>query len=114
MLEHSMKAAEILKTNGVDCAIINLFRLKPLDLKGITEIASEYGQVFCIEDVIHEGSISQKISSHLQQNNQKIRFVQMTLPESFDQSGKVDEILESIGMDAAGIARTIEINMKHN
>lgn len=114
MLEHSMKAAELLKRKCIDCAVVNVFRLKPLDFEGIASIASGFKFAFCVEDVVNEGSASQKISSYIQQKGLKIRFDHMTLPESFNQSGKVDEILESISMDADGIVGRIENQLKHN
>lgn len=107
MLEYAISAAEILEKNSISCAVVNMFCLKPIDFECVLDIAKQKRLAYFIEDVVEDGSVSQKISSYLQKTSNNINFIFKTLPEQFDASGKSEEILESLGMSAQQIADKI-------
>ncbi len=114
MLEHAVKAAGTLDESGISCAVVNLFCLKPIDYESVADFAKGKKLAYCVEDVVEEGSASQKISSYLQKTSRDINFRSKTLPEKFDASGKSDEILESLGMKGAQTAREISEYFKNS
>jgi len=50
MVEYSVKAAELLKDDGINCKVVNMRFIKPLDAKMLTEIAKKYSKIVTLEE----------------------------------------------------------------
>ena len=63
MLQHCIKAAELLSEEGIEASIVDLRSLYPLDKETICEYASKTGKVLLVTEDNHEGSIMSEVSA---------------------------------------------------
>ncbi len=57
LLKKAMHARQILAAKGVDAGVIDLFRVKPIDGKALTEVLSEYSAILTVEEQSLEGGM---------------------------------------------------------
>ena len=93
MLEESVKASDLLNNHNIACSVVDLSCLKPLDYTGIIKKSKGKKAVFCVEDVVDNGSCSMQISKIIAEMNPDIKFLGINLPETFDSEGTLIQIL---------------------
>jgi pyruvate dehydrogenase E1 component beta subunit len=50
MVGESEKAADLLKEKGIDCEVLNLRSIRPLDRDGILKSLKKTNRLVCVED----------------------------------------------------------------
>ena len=108
MLEEAYNLSDKFEEIGIDCSIVDLSCLKPLDDEGIIKFASEKKFAVCIEDVVESGSCSLKINKIFQENDLKLQLLNFNLGDKFDSRGDRDDILKSAGLTGEQIFNMIK------
>lgn len=62
-LHEAIKAAQVLGLKGIDCRVIDLYSIKPLDLQTLSEAYSQTDFVIVVEDHFREGGIYEAVCS---------------------------------------------------
>ena len=106
MLEHCLEAAEILKENGIDAAIVNHHTLKPFDEELTREYAAKCGKVFTVEEHSVIGGLGDAVASALCGMGLE-KFLKIGINDEFGQSGKPAHLLEEYGLTGKQIAEKI-------
>ena len=106
MLEHCLEAAEILKENGIDAAIVNHHTLKPFDDELTREYAAKCGKVFTVEEHSVIGGLGDAVASALCGMGLE-KFLKFGINDEFGQSGKPAHLLEEYGLTGKQIAEKI-------
>jgi len=106
MLEHCLEAAEILKENGIDAAIVNHHTLKPFDDELTREYAAKCGKVFTVEEHSVIGGLGDAVASALCGMGLD-KFLKIGINDEFGQSGKPAHLLEEYGLTGKQIAEKI-------
>ena len=106
MLEHCLEAAEILKENGIDAAIVNHHTLKPFDDELTREYAAKCGKVFTVEEHSVIGGLGDAVASALCGMGLE-KFLKIGINDEFGQSGKPAHLLEEYGLTGKQIAEKI-------
>jgi len=106
MLEHCLEAAEILKENGIDAAIVNHHTLKPFDEELTREYAAKCGKVFTVEEHSVIGGLGDAVASALCGMGLD-KFLKIGINDEFGQSGKPAHLLEEYGLTGKQIAEKI-------
>lgn len=107
-LHEAIKAAEILKKEGISIRVIDLYSVKPVDKATINRAAAETGLIITVEDHFSEGGIGEAVRSALNDNSVQFRSVAVT---GLARSGKPEELLAMFGIDAASIAATVKAEL---
>ncbi len=107
MLEESLKAAKILDEKGIECSIVDLGCIKPIDMDGVIRFSRGKKVTACIEDVVISGSCSMQISAHLSQELGETKFYSFTLGENFNSEGDASEILHDAGLSGEQVAESL-------
>lgn len=90
------------------CAVIKIRKLYPLDHERLYGILKNYRRVFCTEDVIYNGSVTQNMESWMyRQNIKNLIFKGINIKENASMQGSVDEILSENGLSADNLADMI-------
>ena len=105
-LEHCLEAAEILKENGIDAAIVNHHTLKPFDDELTREYAAKCGKVFTVEEHSVIGGLGDAVASALCGMGLE-KFLKIGINDEFGQSGKPAHLLEEYGLTGKQIAEKI-------
>ena len=111
MVQESLKAAEELKQEGIDCAVINMATIKPIDKELIVEMAKTHQYlVSCEEHSIMAGfgsAIAEVLVSEY-----PARLEMIGLNDTFGESGKPRELLEKYGLGSDSIIKRIKAIVK--
>jgi 1-deoxy-D-xylulose-5-phosphate synthase len=106
MVGPSLKAAEILADQGVSATVVDARFVAPLDERTITGLARSVGRLVTVEENVPMGGFGSAVSECLDRNGLSGTLqLRIALPETFVAHGKRDELLQIVGLDAAGIAR---------
>jgi 1-deoxy-D-xylulose-5-phosphate synthase len=113
MLTPARAAAEALASSlGVEAAVWDVRLIKPLDQEMLAEAAT-YPHVVTVEDGYRDGGAGSAIADRLaevsagREGRDGPPVTVLGVPVRFIPHGKPDDILASLGLDAAGIAATV-------
>ncbi len=106
MLEHCLEAAELLKEQGIDAAVVSFHTLKPFDEELTRSYAEKCGKVFTVEEHSIIGGLGDAVASAL--CGMKLdRFEKIGINDVFGQSGKPAALLEEYGLTGKQIAQRV-------
>ena len=102
---------EILKRRGIDCGILNLRQVKPIDEKALISFVSKHSHIVTLENgVVHSGMGSQ-INTILK-NTKAIKLLNKGYPDTFVTHGDNADLMRSISLDSDSLADQIECFLK--
>jgi transketolase len=103
MVAKALEAAEKLATQGIDCRVLNMPTLKPLDEQAIAKAASETGAIVVAEEHLAHGGLGSRVAQVVAREK-PVPMSFINLGDSYALSGKADELLERCGLTATDIA----------
>ena len=104
----SLKAAELLLSEGVDCEVINARFVKPLDLELILDSVLKTGRLFTVEEGVANGGFgSFVLESIVDKVSKNVTIKTIGLPDGFIEHGKRDILLDKCGLSAEKIKEAI-------
>lgn len=106
MLQHALKANEILKGRGLVATIINATFIKPMDEILIAKLVKENYNIISVEDNMAKGGFGSNIMESLNRYDYKGEFKVLAYDDKFIEQGNVDVLYRENGLDAEGIAKT--------
>ncbi|MFC1894739.1 transketolase [Candidatus Dependentiae bacterium] len=102
-LHESLKAYEELKKQNIFVSIIDLYSIKPLDIKTIKKIATKSGnKIITVEDHYLQGGIGESIASKLTDETINVDILSVT---KIPRSGTAQELLEDQKIDCKSIIK---------
>lgn len=104
MLNVAKKAMEILKEKGLDIGIINAAFIKPFDT-GLLENLK--GACFVLEQCPPSGGLYGALCGYACERGLPLRIYPLSLPDSYITFGSCEQLLESLGLSAEGVAKRI-------
>lgn len=102
MAAESIKAAEILKSEGIDAEVINIHTVKPLDTEMVTESARKTGAVVTAENHSVIGGLGSAVSEALSETY-PVPVRRVGINDHFGEVGLTDFLMEKYGLTAAHI-----------
>jgi 1-deoxy-D-xylulose-5-phosphate synthase len=106
MVEVATEAAERLEMQKVSCAVVNARWIKPVDPR-IADWARSHPVVITVEDNVGSGGFGGAVLEALAPLGLAGRVRTLALPDEFLPQGKASDILRDLGLDAAGVARSV-------
>jgi transketolase len=98
------EAAELLAKEGVQCRVLSLHTLKPLDQAAVRNAATETGGVITVEEHSVNGGLGEACAGLLLQEGIYTRFKIVGFPDDHTVSGSQEEIFRHYGIDGTGLA----------
>lgn len=98
---------EVEQKTGRSIAHYDIRFLKPLDEALLTEVVQKFRCIVTVEDSVRAGGFGSAVLEWVADRNADCRVVRLGLPDEFVEHGSVPELRALVGLDAAGIARTI-------
>ena len=111
----ALRAAEILSDKAIQCGVINMHTLKPIDQKIVLNLAGSVSMLVTLEEHILQGGLGSMICSLLLDNGKGSlpRVVRMGIPDEFPAGyGSQDTMMESFGLQPEQIAKRIQKYMQ--
>jgi transketolase len=107
MVAKALEAADILARQGINCRVINIHTLKPLDEAAIVKAASETGVIVVAEEHLAQGGLGSRVAQTVAREKPvPMEFV--NLGDKYALSGKADELLQRYGLTAQRIAESVK------
>lgn len=101
----ALTAYEILKKMGILIRVIDLYTIKPLDIKTLQKAAQETKNIITVEDHHLEGGLGEAVNSSL--INHEVKIYNLAV-EKMPRSGKPQELLDFEGISAKAIVKLIQ------
>ncbi|MDD5191028.1 MAG: transketolase family protein [Dehalococcoidales bacterium] len=102
MVATALEAADKMKLDGIDCRVLNMATLKPIDAQAIVQAARETGAIVTVEEHLEHGGLGSAVAEVLAKTvPTPMQFV--GVKDVYGQSGKPLELLEKYGLTAKEI-----------
>lgn len=105
MVWESLQAADRLRAQGIEAAVLNLCSIKPIDREALVQNAQRVCGVVTVEEHQVSGGLGSAVAEVLCQEV-LTRMRLLGIPERFGESGEPDELLSRFGLHAEGIAKS--------
>ncbi len=106
MVAEAMAAAAELAEEGIDCRVIDIHTIKPLDEEIVIKAARETGRIVTAEEHGVIGGLGDAVASCCA-HNCPVRIEMVGQLDTFGESGKPAELLDKYGMTAEAIISAV-------
>ncbi|MCR4314570.1 MAG: transketolase family protein [Candidatus Uhrbacteria bacterium] len=104
LLYEALLAAEMLsKDHGIECRVINMHTIKPVDVKAIVNAAKETGAIVTVEEAQAAGGLAGVVAETLALTV-PVPMERIGVPDRFGESGEPRQLQEGLGLTAPFIA----------
>ena len=102
----AVAAAELLAGDGIECRVISMHTIKPLDQSAVLKAATETRGLITVEEHSVHGGLGEACASLLLQSGLHTRFKIAGFPDDHTVTGSQQEIFQHYGIDGLGLAGT--------
>ncbi|MDF2858372.1 MAG: 1-deoxy-D-xylulose-5-phosphate synthase [Neobacillus sp.] len=107
MISKCLKAAELLKQEGISARVINISTIKPIDEELIIQAAKETKRILTVEEHSVIGGLGSAVCDVLS-THYPVQVVKIGMNDTFGESGKPEELLTKYGLTAENIYDTAQ------
>ncbi|HSJ76834.1 MAG TPA: transketolase C-terminal domain-containing protein, partial [Gemmatimonadales bacterium] len=107
MVLPALEAAELLASDGLDCAVVNCRFLKPMDTAMLESLAQQHRVLVTVEEGTIVNGFGAYLAETLQTTHPEVRVVALGVPDRLIEQAPRAEQLDGYGLTPAGIARRI-------
>jgi len=111
MVAKALEAADILAKQGINCRVINMHTLKPLDEAAIVKAASETGAIVVAEEHLAQGGLGSRVAQ-IVAKEKPIPMEFVNLGDRYASSGKAEELLQKHGLTTRAIEESVKAAVK--
>jgi 1-deoxy-D-xylulose-5-phosphate synthase len=108
MVYYAQIAKEKLNSEGINCEVINMRFIKPIDTNRIDEIAAKHAKIVTLEENNLPGGFGSAVLEYMAEKNYKNDLLRIGLPDKFIDHGTQSELHQQIGVDPEGIVSKIK------
>ena len=108
MVEASLQAALLLKQRGINCQVVNMSSIKPLDTATLASVAQNSELIVTVEEHLVAGGLGSACAESLAAAKSRPPLVMVGVKDRFGQSGEPQELLAAYELTAEHIAARIE------
>jgi 1-deoxy-D-xylulose-5-phosphate synthase len=114
MVPYSLKAKDILNTQGISCEVVNMRFAKPLDTELLDKVASKFHKIVTLEENNLPGGFGGAVAEYFASKNYKNDLHFIGLPDKFIDHGTQEELHHLLGIDPEGIVNQVKEFVKNN
>jgi 1-deoxy-D-xylulose-5-phosphate synthase len=103
----SMLAPALAAAEQLDATVVNMRFVKPLDAELVLLLARDHELLVTVEENTVQGGAGSAVAECLHQHGVKVEMLHLGLPDRFLDQGEHAQMLADCGLDAAGIAASI-------
>jgi transketolase len=103
---HALLAAGALAEQGVECRVVSMHTIKPLDVKVVLEAGRECAAVVTVEEHSVHGGLGEACAAVLMQAGVSVPLRIVGLPDEDTVTGSQADIFRHYGISMEGLART--------
>lgn len=107
MVNYALDAAELLQDQGVSARVVDMRWAKPIDAQAVAD-AAQTKLIVTVEEGVLAGGAGEGVLESLTDQGLEARVLNLGLPDSFIEQGKIGQLLAMLGLDAQGIAAAVQ------
>jgi len=111
MVAKALEASDMLARQEIDCRVINMHTLKPLDDEVILEAASETGAIVVAEEHLAQGGLGSRVAQVVAKEK-PVPMSFVNLGDAYALSGKPDELLQRYCLTGKDITEAVRAVVK--
>jgi transketolase len=111
MVARALEAADTLARQGIDCRVVNVHTLKPLDEATVVRAASETGAIVVAEEHLAQGGLGSRVAQTVAKRK-PVPMEFINLGDRYAVSGKAEELLQRYGLTARDIEESVKSVVK--
>jgi transketolase len=111
MVEKALQAAAELKAENIDCRVVNIHTIKPIDKELIIKCAQETKAIVTVEEHSIIGGLGSAVAEVLVENA-VVPMNRIGINDMFGESGKPEELLLKYGLSVTNIKTTVKNVLK--
>ena len=96
----ALAAAEALKKHKIDCGVVNMRFVKPLDTQIIDEALKVSKHLVTVEDNMLAGGFGSAVAEYLADKQANFKLLRLGIGDEFVEHGKVANLFDKLGLDA--------------
>jgi len=106
MVAEALEAAQRLQTKGIECRVLNMATLKPLDEAAIVKASEDTGAIVTADEHLEQGGLGSAVARVVARcRPAPMEFV--AIKDSYARSGKASELLKRYGLTAENIEQAV-------
>ena len=106
MVSLALEAARRLKGEGIDCRVLSMPTIKPIDEDAIIKAAKETGAIVTCEEHLEHGGLGSTVA-RVVAKHRPVPMSFLALKDKYTSSGKPNELLASHGLTVDGIIKEV-------
>ena len=107
LVDQALQAAELLAAEGIECRVVDVHTIKPLDREEVIAAAKDCGCIVTAEEHSVIGGLGSAVAETVCKEA-PCRMAMVGVQDVFGQSGKPGELMEQYGLTAADIAKAVK------
>ena len=111
MVSRALEAAGELAKEGIDCRVLNMPTLKPIDEAAVVKAAGETGAIVTAEEHQEHGGLG-SIVARIVAKRHPVPMEFVAVKDVFGMSGKPEELLERYGLTSEDIVKAVREAIK--
>jgi transketolase len=110
LLYEALRAAEILKAQGVGVSVLHMATVKPLDTESLLSFAEAHTELVTLEEHQISGGLGGAVAEYLS-SVRPTRITRLGIADQFGQSGEPDELLAHYRLNHQAIVETVNARL---
>lgn len=106
MVAKALEAVDKLAREEIECRVLNMSTLKPLDEKAIIKAAEETGAILTVEEHLQHGGLGSRVAQVVAKH-QPVPMSFLTIKDFYSSSGKPEELFQKHGLTVEGIQEEV-------
>lgn len=111
MVSAALEAAQNLSKEGINCRVLNMSTLKPVDEEAIVKAAADTGAIVTAEEHLEHGGLGGVVARVLAKR-QPVPVEFVAIKDTYAKSGKPPELMQRYGLTATDIAQAVRTVLK--
>ena len=111
MVVAALEVANNLEREGLDCRVLNMSTLKPIDETAIVKAAADTGAIVTAEEHLEHGGLGSTVA-RIVVKYQPVPMEFVAIKDTYAQSGSPAELLERYGLTAKDIEQAVHAVLK--
>lgn len=103
---HALLAADYLADQGIECRVVSMHTVKPLDTDSLLESASKCQAIVCVEEHMVHGGLGDACARVLMEAGQRVAFRAVGIPDEYTVTGAQADIFRHYGITMEGLVET--------
>lgn len=112
MVRESLDAAELLAAEGIECTVVNMHTIKPLDTDCIDNVLAKSKLMVTVEEHNIIGGLGGAVAEYMAEKGNMPRLVRIGVGDTFGKLGDLRYCWEQHGLTAPQIANRIKKELK--